>query len=461
MAGLLDILSTTSRALDAQTYGLNTVSQNIANVNTTGYSRREVQLSEAAPAGPLSAGGGVNITGVKADHNTLLDQQLWQEQPQSQQQAALANSLGVVQVAIGTPGQSIDSNLTQFFDAFSTVAQDPISSTNRQQAVLQGQSLAQAFNQMSARLSQAQASADTSIRSGVDQVNALTAQIATLNGQIANAGGSTTASGQTLQDQQRVLVGQLSNLVSINALNRPDGGLDISFGSGQALVIGANAYSVSTSPMAGTGFASILSADGTDVTSAITSGQIGGLLQARDTNIPGYMSQLDTLAYTVVQQVNTLHAAGYDLNGTTGNNFFTPLATATGAAAAIAVDPAVAADPTKVAAATVNAAGDNQTATAIAALRDAKVLGGGLSTMSDAWSSLVYQVGQDTQTAQNEQQTHDGIVQQLQTLQDSVSGVSLDQEAMSMMQFQRAYQASAQLFSLVNKTLDTLLQMVA
>ncbi len=158
--------------------------------------------------------------------------------------------------------------------------------------------------------------------------------------------------------------------------------------------------------------------------------------------------------------MNTLHAAGYDLNGTTGTNFFTPLGSATGAAAAIAMNAAVVADPTKVAAATTNTTGDNQTATAISALRDAKVLGGGLSTMSDAWASLVYQVGQDTQTAQNDQQTHDGVVQQLQTLQDSVSGVNLDEEAMTMMKFQRAYQASAQMFSLVNHTLDTLLQMV-
>ncbi|MDE3156039.1 MAG: flagellar hook-associated protein FlgK [Acidobacteriota bacterium] len=460
MAGLLDILSTTARSLDAQTYGLNTVSQNISNANTPGYSRREVQLAAAAPAGPLSAGGGVDIVGVKADHDPMLDQQLWQEQPLQQQQNALANQLGVVQVAIGTPGQSIDNNLTQFFDAFSTLAQDPISSTNRQQAVLQGQALAQAFNQMSAKLAQAQSSADAGVRSGVDQINALTSQIAQLNGQIANAGGSTTAGGQTLQDQQRVLVGQLADLTGVNVINRSDGGVDISFGTGQALVIGANAYGVSTSPMAGTGFASILASDGTDVTASITGGQIGGLLQARDTNIPGYVSQLDTLAYTVVQQVNTLHAAGYDLNGTTGTNFFTPLASSSGAAAAIAVNPAVVADPSKVAAGSTNSAGDNQTATAISALRDAKVLGGGSSTMSDAWASLVYQVGQDTQTAQNEQQTHASVVQQLQTLQSSVSGVSLDQEAMSMMQFQRAYQASAQLFSLVNQTVDTLLNMV-
>jgi flagellar hook-associated protein 1 FlgK len=87
-------------------------------------------------------------------------------------------------------------------------------------------------------------------------------------------------------------------------------------------------------------------------------------------------------------------------------------------------------------------------------------MNGGTTTFNDAWSSLVYGVGQDTQTAQNQQQTHTNVVQQIQNLQDSVSGVSLDEEAMAMMKFQRAYQASAQMFSVVNTTLDTLLQMV-
>ncbi len=255
MSGLLDILSTTSRALDAQTYGLNTVSQNIANVNTPGYSRREAQLSASAPTGTLSAGNGVDVTGVQAIRDSMLSQRLWQEQPLSQQQGALADALGVVQVAIGTPGQSLDASLTQFFDAFSTLSQDPVSATNRQQVVLQGQALAEAFNQMSSRLTQAESSADSGVRSGVDQINALTGQIAKLNAQIANAGGGSTAAGQTLQDQQRVLVGQLADQVSIGTINRADGGIDISFGTGQALVIGENAYGVSTSPMPVTGFA--------------------------------------------------------------------------------------------------------------------------------------------------------------------------------------------------------------
>lgn len=460
MSGLFGLLSATARALEAQTYGLNTVSQNVANVNTPGYSRRQVELAASAPTDALSAGNGVDVLGVRAEHDTMLDQRLWQEQPLEQQQAALADSLGVVQVAIGTPGTSIDSSLQAFFDAFSTLTQDPVSSSNRQQVVRQGQALATAFNQMADRLTSAQQDADSRVQTDVDQVNALASQIASLNTAIAQAGGGSTTGGQALQDQQRELLGQLTQLLPTMVTTRADGGLDLSVGSGQVLVAGGNTYKLTTAPQAVSGLLSVKTSDGTDITAMVTSGHIGGLLAARDVNIPNYLSQLDDLAYAVVTQVNTEHAAAYDLNGNTGQNFFTALGSASGAAAAIAVDPAVAGDATKVAAGATAAAGDNEAAADIAALGTQKVMNGGTATFNDAWSSLVYAVGQDTQTAQNQQQTHTNVVQQIQNLQDSISGVSLDEEAMAMMKFQRAYQASAQMFGVVNTTLDTLLQMV-
>jgi flagellar hook-associated protein 1 len=461
MPGLLGLLSLTSGALNAQTYGLNTVGQNVANANTPGYSRKEVELAAAGATDPLSAGNGVNAIGVQSDHNTLLDSPLWQSQSLASQQGALADSLGVVQVAVGTPGQSLDASLSAFFNAFSTLSQDPTSVANRQQVVLQGQSLATAFNEMSQGLSAAQQQADGSVKSDVAQINALTGQIANLNASIASAGGSTSSQAQTLQDQERQLVGQLSQLVTISTTSRSDGGLDVSFAGGHALVIGGSSYAVTTTPQAGTGLANVIAGDGVDVTATIGGGQVGGLLQARDQNIPNYLSQLDNLAYGVTQQVNALHSAGYDLNGNTGTNFFTPLASASGAAAAIAVNPTVAADPSTVAAsATAGATGDNQVALGIAALANANTMSGGTATFNDAWSTMVYQVGQDTQTAQSTQTTQNSVVQQIQALQDSASGVSLDQEATSMMMFQSAYQANAQFFSLINSTLDTLLQMV-
>jgi flagellar hook-associated protein 1 FlgK len=184
------------------------------------------------------------------------------------------------------------------------------------------------------------------------------------------------------------------------------------------------------------------------------------LLQVRDTLVPDYQNRLDQLAFGGAHQVGTQHAPGVDAHRDTGPTFFAPLASAAGAAAELAVDPAVVANSSLVAASQTGAAGDNQTAKAIANLRDARVLNGGTTSMSDAWSQLVYRVGADSQNAQAQQQNGQQIVNQIATLRDQVSGVSLDEESAAMMKFQRAYQANAKMFSTVDEVLTTLMSMV-
>ena len=187
---------------------------------------------------------------------------------------------------------------------------------------------------------------------------------------------------------------------------------------------------------------------------------MAGLVAARDVNIPGYRSALDTMAYEVVQQVNTLHDAGFTLGGTDAPPFFQPLGAVAGAAAQIAVDPTVAANASLIAAGSVAATpGDNGTARALAALRDARVLSGNSATFTGFYTDLVYDVGQDRSVAVSEGAVRAEVVQQIENLRDGVSGVSLDEEAASMMRFQRAYEANARFFTTVNQTLDVLLNL--
>ena len=140
--------------------------------------------------------------------------------------------------------------------------------------------------------------------------------------------------------------------------------------------------------------------------------------------------------------------------------FAGPPAGVAGAAAALAVDPALAADPRKIAASQSGAAGDNEVAKAIAGLRDARVLNGGTTTLSGSWAQLVYRVGSDSANARTAQATRGEVVSQIARLRDSVVGVSLDEEAASLMKFQRAYEANARFFSTVDQLLGTLLNMV-
>jgi flagellar hook-associated protein 1 FlgK len=454
MSFLLGSLSSAARALEAQSYGLEVTGQNIANINTPGYARRTVNFAEVPPTDPLKAGGGVIATGATAHRATLIEARLWHEQPSASEQGAIADNLSVVQTALGTDGTSIDKQLNDFFDAFSSLAQDPTSSTARYQVAAKGQSLSQAFNAISDGMTAAQKDADTQLRAGATQVNALAAQLASINTHLSGAGD---AAAQQLKDEQSNVLQSLSELIDIGVIQHDDGSVDVSIGNGRGLVIGADVYGLTATSTGPQGFAT-LSSGGVDVGAEISGGSIGGQLRVRDTFIPGYRASLDQLAYGVATTVNTVHQGGYDLTGAAGGAFFAPLATATGAAAAIAMNPAIVSNTRLIAAGSTTTAGDNQTARAIANLRTAALPGGG--TPLNGWSSLVYQVGSDQRAAQQEQTSRGEVVKQLQNLRDQTSGVSMDEEAASLMRFQRAYEANARFFSAVNQSFDTLISMV-
>jgi flagellar hook-associated protein 1 FlgK len=461
VSNLFTSLTSASRALDAQRYGLDVAGQNIANVNTPGYSRRTMDLAAIAPDGAGTAGRGVNVVGVRALRDRLLETRLQQEIPAQHREVAMAGALSVVESALGTPGSSIDKSLQNFYDAFSRLAEAPVSATVRQDVLLQAGALADSFRNMAGRLDSARTDADRQVRGNVEEINSLTTQIRALNESIA--GSPSLESSLHLRDDQAQLVRQLSELVDIDVLDRREGGVDITVGNGRPLVIGQTQYDVTATNTPPAGYAT-LGVNGTTVTSEITGGKLGGLLQVRDVNIPDYQARLDDLAFEVANQVNTIHTAGFDQSGVAAGDLFAfstaPVGTA-GAAAALIVDTAVAADPRLIAAAGVANGGDNQSARAIAGLREARVLNGNTATLSDSWGQLVYRVGRDTKSAKDESASRAAIVAQVDALRDQVSGVSLDEEAMHLLKFQRAYEANARFFSVIDQTIGMLLQSVA
>jgi len=443
--------------MSAQSYGLDVVGQNIANVNTPGYTRREVLLSSTASPDPMAQGAGVTVDGVRGIRDRLLERRLQMEQPSAAREGAIADSLSVVEVAIGKPGESIDAQMDAFFSAASNLASDPSAASARQSFVLAAQNLASGFRDMSVRLTSARQNADTQARGAVSQINALSAQIAAINGQLAQAPSNGTQS-LSLQDHQKQLLDQLTKLIDVSAIERGDGGVDVSVGSGRPLVVGTDATNLGTVRQPPDGLVGITS-NGLDITSEITGGTLAGYLQVRDSYVPDYLTRLNDLASQVVTSVNAIHNGGFDKNGDAGLDLFT-VDPNDSAAGSLQVNGAIVADTSLVAAAGVNATGDNQAARDLAALRDARVMDGGRATFSDMWGQLTYTVGNDVRVAKNEQTSRQAIVSQVQSLADSVSGVSMDDEAMSMLRYQRAYEANAQFFRAVNDTITMLLQMV-
>jgi len=456
MSGLLDSLSAATNALSADTTGLNITGDNLANINTVGYTRRTLNLAETPSAGLDSTGTGVTVVNVTAQRDQFVEARIQSARPGLAQATAVSTALSGVETSLGTPGASLDATVSSLFDAFSSLSQDPTSTSNRDVVVSRAQAVAQGFAGMASSLSDAQQQADAAIKSAVNQVNGLSAQIATLNGQIATNGGSDVSA---LVDQRTVDANQLADLIGATVTTNNDGSVSLTAGNGQPLVIGAAAFTLTMGTAPTTGFTTIQS-QGVDQTSQFTAGQIGGLLHVRDTLVPSYQGQLDQLAYDLATSVNAIHSTGVGANGSTNQDLFTQPATVAGAAQNMAVAPAVLANSDLVAASATGTAGDNQTASALAALRN-QSLGPSGSSAADAWSQLVYQVGADAADANNSQTTQQQIVDQLGQMRDATSGVSSDEEAANLMMYQRAYEASARYFVTVNETLDALMAMLA
>jgi flagellar hook-associated protein 1 FlgK len=450
---LFGMLGTTARALDAQRYGLDVVGNNIANVNTPGYTRRVVDFGAVPPPDRFSAGNGVEVLSLRSQRDRLFDQRLFDESPLAERQAAMVDALGLAEVSLGASGASLDAALADFFDAFAALADAPTDTTARAQVLADAQALTAVFRGLSSRLTESELAADARIRGDIDRLNGLTSRLAFLNSAISSA-----PAGEALQlrDEQVSVAAEISGIVGVQVLELADGTFQIATERGRPLVIGADAYPLAASSTPPNGYAAVM-ADGVDITADVRTGSLGGLLAVRDQAIPGYRSELDTMAYDLANAVNALHTTGYDLSQSPGGNFFVPLASAAGAAAALQVDSALAADTSLLAAAGIASSGDNGRARQLADLRDAPVVGG--RTPSAAWAGLVYRVGSDVHQATRERESRREIVHQIESLRDSVSGVSIDEEAALMMRFQRAYEANARFFTVVDEVLQTLLSL--
>lgn len=457
MSGLFHSLTMATRSLQAQQYALNVTGQNISNVNTPGYARRVVDFAAVPP----DSGGGVEIARVHSMRDALIEKRLLQQSSVTARDTAMADALSAVEGVLGTAGNSIDGRLDELFSAFANLANDPTSSAARRQVQSTGQAVATSFADMAEHLESARRNADSGIGSAVDQINALASQVADINAKIPAARLSGDA--QALEDQQTALVNQLSQLVDVHVISRQQGGVDLTIGNGRALVAADNAYTLTASPTMAGGYQALTS-QGVNVTGEIAGGALGGLLTVRDVTLPGYQTSLDTLASTTVAQVNALHTAGFDLDGAAGGSFFsysTAPVGVTGAARAMRLDPAIAGNARTIAAASVAESGDNGAARNMAALRTARVANGNTATLVDSWGDFVNQVGSDARNAQHASTVGGDIVREVEALRDQVSGVSLDEEAMNLLKFQRAYEANARFFTTVDGMLSTLLNMVA
>jgi flagellar hook-associated protein 1 len=445
MGGLNTTLSIGMQALDVNEGALNATSNNIANSNTPGYTREIPQISEypAQFANGQETGGGVALNGLQSVRDELLNLQIQQQTSAQSSADAESSALQQVQTYFSSTGNDIASALSTFSSSLAQLSATPSSTAAQAGVMSDGKNLTQSFNAAANGLTAEQSAMNTQVTDTVGQINSLTQQIAQLNGQVYQL----TASGQgggTVEDQRDELVQQLSQLTGISVTQSNDGEV-ITTGAGTPLVMGSKSYSLQTATGAD-GMQHVLDYNGTDITSTLQGGTLGGSIQTRDQTIPSYLTQLNTLASQFASAFNAAQAQGIDSKGNAGQNFFSVPANLAGAAAGLSVSIT---DPSQIAISSDGSAGSNgNVANLSAALTNALPSG---QTPTEAYSNLVFQVGNDTSTSSSESTAIGQNILQLTNQQNSVSGVSIDEETTNLIRYQTAYEAAARIVSTIQQ----------
>ncbi len=277
--------------------------------------------------------------------------------------------------------------------------------------------------------------------STITAINQLAGTIAAINSEnrIDPSGGVDAG----VDTQLNSSLEQLSQYVNFSMLQQSDGTVSVYVGGQTPLVMGSQTYAIQGN--FSTPQTAILSSSGADITSQITGGQLGAVLDDNNNVIPSYVSSLNTLAQTLADQVNGALNNGIDENGAAPvTNLFSYNAS-TGAAVTLAVNPLT---PDQIAAASPGAPGGNGNALALAALANAPVVNG--FTFAQDYGNLGGQVGSDLSAAQNNSTTDQALLSQAETLRQQVSGVSLDSEAENLLEYERSYDAISKMLGVLN-----------
>jgi flagellar hook-associated protein 1 FlgK len=455
MSSLFAMMGAAGSALDVYQQALSVVQNNVNNSSTPGYAAQSLNL-EAMPLDVATGlAGGVTSAGLDNSRDPYAEEQLQQQTQTLGQYTAQAQSTGTIQSFFDASGNSgVSAALTALLQSFSAWSVTPDDPTAEQSVLASASTVASSIQGLASSLSQTSQQLDTSIASTASQINSIATQVQSYNEQRLTE--TTPDPGEDAQLYSAL--DNLSQLTNFSTVTQPDGTVSVILGGGSPLVEGSQQFAVSTtSSPAGV---QILDSQGNDITSQITSGQLGGLLDSRnrvlgsmlgDSQQTGTLNQFATALASTVNGI--LESGTVSPGGAAGTALFTVSATPTDAAATLAVNSNVTLAP-------ANGTGSNGNANDLAALTNTTLAQLGGMSLTQYFGQITSDIGQENQTATDNQTSQQQVVAQATTLINQVSGVSLNEEATNVLQFQSAYQASAQVLTVLNTIADSVIAMI-
>ncbi len=468
MSGLLTALNAGKTSLMTNQKSIEIVGNNIANVNTEGYSRQRAELTQipAVNFGDFFVGQGVTVSDVSREHDVFISRQLQEKSITLGEESGKSTPLTELERIFDISDDNLASSINDFFDAWQQLTTNPSGQVERDMVVQRGQLMGDAFSNTYNELETVRGNLNNDIVSKIGTLNQQTSEIADLNDRIFQI----EVNGQTAnaaRDQRDLLVEDLSKSLGVQTYTDNRGMLAVQLPGGTPLVLGNQSMPLSVKTT-GTDVNLQISIGGhtKDIYSQELGGEMKGIFDIRDDFISGLREDLDTLAVEITKSVNDVHVNGWYTDPATGDPatgqlFFddiTALPQDTPPSRHIKV---ALPDSRYLAAAGQDTAapGDNENALTIAALETTYKVNGTNDTFDNYYSQIVSTVG--IEASRNKMAlggAQDASVQ-LHNLRDGFSGVSLEEEMVDLVQYQRGFESSAKFLSTIDEMMDSLLQL--
>ncbi|NUM57151.1 MAG: flagellar hook-associated protein FlgK [Bdellovibrionaceae bacterium] len=467
MSKISSMMDVGKRSLSNSQTALQTVSHNIANKNTEGYSRQRVDqvANDPTGVGRIRIGTGARATQVSRINNPWLEKQIQKENMNLGFTESKANSLArVEQIYNEQANKGLNQFMTDFFNSFRELAITPESLASRTMVKEAANALTQDFKRVNGQLKEVQNDLDGQIKTTVEEINQITKEIASLNEKIQQVEIQNVPANDE-RDRRDLLLKKLGEKVDITWAESKEGMVSVTAGNTAILVSGLSSRDLETSytderDRLEIFYRSTENGSLFNITGQIKGGRIGGALEIRDQLIEQHLSSIDNMAYELAKEVNKAHIEGFDNYGKDGILFFEMPSEVKGAAETLSLNESIKLDAGKIAvAARTNSPGDNTIANIISGLQFQRVMDNGNSTLDDYYTAQVGQIGTIAQRSMKTHENQKNILDQLTQIRESISGVSLDEEAAKMVEMQKAYDASARLIRTADEMFDTILNL--
>ena len=438
----MSLLNIGFSGLNSAQIALNITAQNIANVNTIGYSRQEAMMGSLSGFGRLDNGQGVEVTGVRRITDDYLVSQHWRSRSATGASYSFHQYINTTEQLLGSESMNIAKGLDSFFASLSAALDSPETPAQRSQIVSSAGALANRFGQLNESMLTQEKQIDDQLNSTVSQVNSYLKQVAELNTQISEQ-ASKGVNTSVLEDSREQIVRELSTFMEVRVNRQSDGSFSLSLPQGQPLVL---AGSSSTLSLAGDKLSLSFGPQSFDIPK-LHGGSLAGVMEYRTTVLRPLRDELNQIAKKLADDFNAKQGGGVDLHGNPGKPLFTydPL----NPSGTLKIADGFTGDDLAFAKAG-GGSGDNRNLQELLTIKNDQY---------DAYSALLGRMAVQSGQAKATMTADANMEKQLATKLSSVSGVNTDEEGVKIMAYTKAYQANAKVISTSEQLFTSILNM--